>query len=209
MASSDPAALKRELLTPAGGLPVVLWCLGAVGMLWADVDWHARFAGLGSFHKLLMIPLLLAQFRRSERGGYVIACFFASSTIVLIVSFVLVFAHMATRPDKLIGIPVHDDIFQNTEFLVCAFGALGVAFDRVHKRRWAAALSLFAIAALFLVNLAIVVFSRIALVVTPILVMLLGWRLLRWKGILCACTAALLVAVLALARLIRFPAASR
>ena len=95
LASSDPAALKRELLTPAGGLPVLLWCLGAVGMLWADVDWHARFAGLGSFHKLLMIPLLLAQFRRSERGGYVIVCFFASSTIVLIVSFVLVFAHMA------------------------------------------------------------------------------------------------------------------
>jgi hypothetical protein len=178
-------------------LPVVLWCLGAVGMLWADVDWHARFAGLGSFHKLLMIPLLLAQFRRSERGGWVIACFFASSIIVLIVSFVLVFGHMATRPDKLIGIPVHDDIFQNAEFLVCAFGALGVAFAGVRKRHWAAALSLFAIAALFLVNLAIVAFSRIALVVTPILVLLLGWRLLRWKGILCACTAALLVAALA------------
>jgi O-antigen ligase len=137
LASSDPVALKRELLTPAGGLPVLLWCLGATGMLWADVDWHARFAGLGSFHKLLMIPLLLAQFRRSERGGYVIACFFASSIIVLIVSFLLVFAHMAMRPDKLIGIPVHDDIFQNTEFLTRAFGALGFAFDRVRKRHWA------------------------------------------------------------------------
>jgi hypothetical protein len=43
-------AVRRELVVPAGGLPVVLWCLGVLGMAWADVDWHARFAGLESFH---------------------------------------------------------------------------------------------------------------------------------------------------------------
>jgi O-antigen ligase len=197
LATLDPVAIKRELLTAAGALPVLLWCLGAVGMLWADVSWVERFQGLGSFNRLLMIPLLLAQFRRSERGGYVVLGFFLSSTIVLIVSYVLVFAHMATRPDKLIGIPVHDDIFQNTEFLACSFGVLGVAFNQVRTRHWAVALSLFAIAALFLINITIVIFSRIALVIAPILVLLLGWRLFRWKGVLGACAAAILIGVIA------------
>jgi len=193
LAALDPASIKRELSTAAGALPVLLWCLAAVGMLWADVSWIERFQGLGSFNRLLMIPLLLAQFRRSEHGKYVILAFFISATIVLFVSFILVLAHMATRPDKLIGIPVHDDIFQNTEFLACSFGVLGIACDGIRRRHWAATLSLFAIAALFLVNMSVVIFSRIALVVVPILIMLLGWRLFRWKGVLGACVAAALV----------------
>jgi O-antigen ligase len=197
LAALDPASIKREVSTAAGALPVLLWCLGAVGMLWADVSWVGRFQGLDSFTRLLMIPLLLAQFRRSGRGGYVILGFFTSATIVLIVSFVLVFAHTATRSDKLIGIPVHDDIFQNTEFIVCSFGVLGVACDGIRRRHWAATASLFAIAALFLVNMAVVAFSRIALVVAPVLIMLIGWRLLRWKGVLGACVAAALIGVFA------------
>jgi O-antigen ligase len=77
LATLDPISIKRELLTAAGALPVLLWCLGAVGMLWADVSWIERFQGLGSFNRLLMIPLLLAQFRRSESGGYVVLGFFS------------------------------------------------------------------------------------------------------------------------------------
>jgi O-antigen ligase len=197
LAALDPVAIKRELSTAAGGLPVLLWCLGAAGMLWADVSWIERFQGLGSFNRLLTIPLLLAQFRHSERGKYIILGFFISSTIVLIVSFGLVFTHMTTGADKLIGIPVHDDIFQNTEFIACSFGVLGIACDGLRRRHWAAALSLFAIAALFLVNMTVVIFSRIALGVAPILIMLLGWRLLRGKGVVGACVATVLIGVLA------------
>src|SRR3984885_14370745 len=65
----DIAAIRREILTPAGGLPVLLWFLGAIGMLWADVDWTARFGGLGGVNKIFVIPLLLAQFRSSAHGG--------------------------------------------------------------------------------------------------------------------------------------------
>src|SRR5262245_41168627 len=46
----DPAAVRREVMTPAGGLPVALWLLAVVGMLWADVSSAERFAGLGSYH---------------------------------------------------------------------------------------------------------------------------------------------------------------
>src|SRR5215471_7373352 len=41
--------VKRELATPAGGLPVLLVVLGLVGMLWADVTPYERWKGLDSF----------------------------------------------------------------------------------------------------------------------------------------------------------------
>ena len=56
--------LRREILTPAGGLPVLLVLLGVAGMLWADVTLLERWKGLDSFLKLLAIPLLLVQFRQ-------------------------------------------------------------------------------------------------------------------------------------------------
>ena len=70
------AAIWREVKTLVGGLPVLLWLLGAFGVLWADVSWPDRVGGLGSFHRLLMIPVLLAHFRRSKM---VIGCFMAFS----------------------------------------------------------------------------------------------------------------------------------
>ncbi len=185
LATSDPAALKRELLTPAGGLPVLLWCLGALGMLWADVGWTARFGGLDGFVRLLMIPLLLAQFRRSEHGSWVIYGFLLSVTILLVLSFILVLTPGLTwRGHVVEGVPVHDDIFQGSEFLICGFGALGYAAldDNRHRRR--AATAFLVIGALFLANFAFVVISRISVAVAPVLASLLGWRMYRWKGVL-------------------------
>src|ERR1700704_3657048 len=86
----DAAALRREVMSAAGGLPVLLWVLGAIGMLWADVSWSERLAGLSGFHKLLVIPLLLAQFRRSPHADWVIFGFLASSVVLLVVSWALV-----------------------------------------------------------------------------------------------------------------------
>src|SRR6516162_6026567 len=40
----DAGAVRRELTNPAAYLPVLLWVLAAIGMLWADVSWHDRIA---------------------------------------------------------------------------------------------------------------------------------------------------------------------
>src|SRR5262249_60228212 len=79
----DAAWVRRELLSAAGGLPVLFWAFGAIGMLWADVSWSDRIAGLSGFHKLLFIPLLLAQFRRSGEAKWAILGFLASSIVLL------------------------------------------------------------------------------------------------------------------------------
>ena len=51
----DVATVRRELQSPAGALPVLLWILALVGfgLLWANVSFAERIAGLGGFHKLL------------------------------------------------------------------------------------------------------------------------------------------------------------
>ena len=197
----DRAGLQREVLTPAGGLPVLLWFLGLIGMLWAtDVDWITRFHGLGSFNRLLVIPLLLAQFRRSENGIRVIFGFFASEAVVLALSYFLVLTPALSWHGHLFsdahvtGVPVHDDVYQGSAFLICAFGALGCAICQWQKNRMAA-LGYAAAALLFIGNFAVALVSRVALFSAPFLFLLLGWRLYRWKGIFGACAVAAAIGV--------------
>ena len=183
--SLDANAVKRALTSPAGGFAVALWCLGVIGMAWADVSWHDRFAGLNSFHRLLAVPLLLAQFRRSGNGIWVVGGFFISSIALLIASYVIVFVFgYQWRGSYGVGVPVHDTIFQSSVFLICGFGAIGYAASFGGKRTGLWPIALFTIGALFLVNFAFASTSRIALVIAPLLVLLLGWRLFGWKGAL-------------------------
>jgi O-antigen ligase len=74
----DMEAVKRAVLTPAGDLPVLLWLMAVVGTLWADASLAERLKGLESFHKLLAIPLLLAQFGRSRHAPWVSTGFLTS-----------------------------------------------------------------------------------------------------------------------------------
>jgi O-antigen ligase len=184
----DMAALRREIATAAGGLPVLLWCLGAVGMVWASVDWSARLGGLDGFNRLLAIPLLFAQYRRSTHGYWVIWGFLVSSALVLIASFVIaLFPGLNWRDPAVPGIPAHDDIYQSSAFLICTFALLGFACDEGRKRHWGKTLGLIAIGTAFLVDFAFATFSRAALLVAPVLVALLGWRERRGGGLLAAC----------------------
>ena len=82
--------LRRDILTPAGGLPVLLVLLGVAGMLWADVTLLERWKGLDSFLKLLAIPLLLVQFRQSDRGNWVFAGYLFSCVAFLVVTTIVV-----------------------------------------------------------------------------------------------------------------------
>jgi O-antigen ligase len=188
----NASSVKRELATAAGGFAVLLWCLGVLGMTWSHVSWHDRFAGLDGFHRLLAIPLLLAQFRRSANGIWVVRGFFISSVTVLIASYAIVIV-LGDRLNHSHGVPVHDTIFQGSEFLICGFGALGCAILAWRKGAGRWPIALFATGTLFLINFAFATVSRIALAIAPLLLLLLGWRLFQWKGV----SVAVLLAVIA------------
>jgi O-antigen ligase len=192
----DVTALRRELQTPAGALPVLLWLAGALGMLWASVSWAERIAGLGGFHKLLIIPLLLAQFRRSPRGWYAVAAFLLSCGVVLVASFAgwTLGVGIGGRDP---GYPVRDYIAQSTEFIICIFGLLAFAIDWWRKSQWRPAAAAALLAALFLANILFVATGRTALVVIPVLILLLGYRVWGWKGVLAGCVAASIIAAMA------------
>lgn len=197
----DVAALRRELMTPAGGLPVLLCLLALLGMLWAGADWAQRLDALKGYVKLMIIPLLLVQFRHSDRGWQVVAGYLASVTALLLASWTITIFPALGPPNPIpgmqpiTGIPVRDSIAQSGEFVACAFGLLYLAGElwTAHRRRLAA-LSI-AIAAAMLANIAYVVNSRTSLVVILVLLVMLGTVRLRWKGRL----AAALVAIVAVA----------
>jgi O-antigen ligase len=130
----NAAAIWRELKSPAGGLPVLLWLLGAIGMLWADVSWPERFAGLGSFHRLLTIPLFLAQFRRSGNGQWVLFGFLESAVVLLVASWALALGLMSWQTNHAFGVVVHDVIAQSTIFLICSFALIWLIGDLLVAR---------------------------------------------------------------------------
>jgi O-antigen ligase len=167
-------------------------------MLWADATFAERIAGLGGFHKLLVIPLLLAQFRRSERGVLVLYGFLASCTLLLVVSFVLDAIFRATQynpiPGKMAGLPVRDYIAQSAEFLICAFALLAAAIIRARSGQQMIAAGLALLAALFIVNILYIATGRTALVVIALLLVVLAFREFGWKGIAAACVAGAIIA---------------
>ena len=177
--------IKQELASAPGGLPLLLWCAALVGTLWADVGWRERLEGLDSFHRLLVIPVLLTEFRQSERGFWVLYGFLISAAALLIVSFVLLLTPGLSWRGTHPGIPVHDDIFQGSVSLICAFALFGVAVTALREGCWCLASVLVAAAALFLGNFAVVsLISRSAVPIAFALACLLGWRSFRWAGIL-------------------------
>lgn len=185
------ADLRRERLTAAGGLPVLLWLLAAVGMLWADVPWAERIDGLGGFHRLLAIPLLLAQFRRSQYGPCACYGFLVSAAVLLVLSsfFALfpswAFAHVPifSAHVKAYGVPVKDYIFQSGIFLICAFALIGAACERWRDRGWRIVAVSLGLGACFLANIAFVATSRTTVVVAPVLAIVLGYRYCGWRGV--------------------------
>src|SRR5262245_59664004 len=178
-------SVRREVLSAAGGLPVLLWLLAAIGMLWAGVSWSERVAGLSGFYKLLCVPLLLAQFRRSPRARWAIIGFLVSSVVLLVISWALVVTPGLTWRGKELGVPVKNYIMQSAVFAICAFALIGQAaeFWRTRTRLVPALLLL---AAAFLANIVYVSTARTTLIVVVALLVMFGVRRFGWRGALAA-----------------------
>lgn len=177
-----PADIRAELRTPAGALPVALWALAALSLIWSDASWLDRFEGFSPYHKLLAIPLLLAQFRRSDNVMWVAGAFLAGSVALMAVSWALVLLPALTWRGKIpwpghpamLGVPVKDYISQAGMFTLCAAALLWIIADRRNGRRerWLA----LGLAAAFVGNCLYVVTSRTALIVMPVLFALFAVR---------------------------------
>lgn len=189
---------RNVLRMSAGWLPVLLFALGALGMLWASVPMAERLDGLKSFYKLLFIPLLMIQFQRSDRGQWALIGFLISCIVLLITSwFLALMPGLPWRGKVTEGVPVKDYLAQGAEFTICAFILADVALTkwRQERRRDATVLSLLAL--LFLFNVLTVSFSRTVVVVLPALILLFGLTRFGWRGAVALAGGALVLVAVA------------
>jgi O-antigen ligase len=186
--------LRRELMTLAGGLPVLLFLLGVLGMTWADVTLLERWNGLTGFFKLLVILLLMVQFRRSDNGMRVFIGFLIACVALLIASWIVTIWPDVPKGSRDPGVAVKGYIIQSAEFTVCATGLLYVAVEAAREGRWTMLTALVALALAFLHDIFFIATSRTTLVVIPVLILIYGVRQFGWKGFLDATAAGVVIA---------------
>jgi len=178
------SSFVRSLTHPASFIPIALFGLAIVGMLWADDPWSARIQGLGPVAKLLAIPLLLYHFQRSDRGHWVFFAFLTSCALLAAVSWGTYFF-----PDmpigKAPGAPVKNYIDQTQEFSLCVFALAAVTVFLVEQKRHVMAIACMALLLVFLLNMAFVVLARTAVVYIPLLAVLFAVRYLSRKAVIC------------------------
>jgi hypothetical protein len=145
-------------------------------MAWAEVPIGERLHGLESFMRLIGIPMLFAQFRRSDRGLWVGAAFLASAAALLACSYVMINLPNAMSLGSGYGVPVKDDIAQSGAFTLCAFALFRLALSQWNAQRRGIAVACLMLGVLFIANMIYVVTSRTALVVIPALYVLLAFH---------------------------------
>jgi O-antigen ligase len=169
-------ALRREIQSAPGGLPVLFSIFAVAGMAWAEVPVGDRFHGLESFLRPIAIPVLFVQFRRSDRGLWVGVAFLASAAVVLACSYVMINLPNALSLGNGYGVPVKDDIAQSGIFTLSAFALFYLALTQWSARRRGIAAACLMLGVLFIANMIYVVTSRTALVVIPALYVLLAFH---------------------------------
>jgi O-antigen ligase len=177
------ASFARSLKHPACALPIALFALAALGTLWSDAPWGARIYAISPTAKLLVLPLLLTHFGRSQRGVWVFVAFLASCAALMLLSWAVAFdPHLALKRDAEFGVPVKNYIDQSQEFGLCAVALAYPVIRLLQERKFALAAALVAIAVSFIVNMAFVVVSRTALVSIPVMLVVFALLHLKWRG---------------------------
>jgi len=191
--SIDWNDVRDDYLSPAGGLPVVLVLFGVLGMVWSDVALSERWEGLEPFLKLLVIPLLIVQFRHSDRalwvfGAYVLSCVFLM-VVAAIGPFIPPIDAILQKNDHVL---VKNPATQSGEFVTCIFGLLLVAVDYVERRRWLP-LAVLIIVFGMLAEILYLATGRTALVVAPVLLVLFALTRLTVRAGVVVVAAAVLI----------------
>jgi O-antigen ligase len=201
--SLNLAEVRREIATPAGGLPVLLFAIGLLGMAWSNVGWPERLGGFDSFIKFLLLPLLFVQFRRSGRGIWVMIGYLASCTMLLVVfSISAVWSGVAVTDGQKFGIAL-DEGTQCGAFAICVLVLLFVSIEmfRCGRRLLAAAALVLALG--FLANIYLIVTTStdfllvpfLPLIIIPVLILVLVFKKFGAKAMISLFAAGVAVCV--------------
>jgi O-antigen ligase len=184
--TADWAGLRKEILTPAGGLPLLLCAWALLGILWAaDASWKESFAGFREFHKLLLVPVFLAYFARSSRNLQTVIWFFASCVVLLALSFIVtLWPRIQWWHSMSPGVPFKSYITQSAEFTMSAFFFFCIAADAWKERARKFAVFSFCLGLAFIGNILFIATSRTELIIIAVLIVLFGAHRWGMKGAL-------------------------
>ena len=181
----DWETFVRDLAHPACALPVLLLALAVLGTVWADGPWALRLHGIKPVAKLLLIPFLLYHFQRTQRGSWVLIAFLVSCTLLMILSWIVLFVP-GLKPAYTLsaGVPVKNYIDQNQEFALCAFALALPALIAWRWGKWKLAVGYLALALAFIANMLFVALARTALIYMAVLMVLFASRHLGRRAML-------------------------
>jgi O-antigen ligase len=185
-----------SLKQPAFWLPLALFALVILGMLWSDAAWPERLRGISPAAKLPALPFLLYHFQRSQRGHWVFVAFLLSCTALMLASWSVLYA-----PDwrmthwGVAGVPIKNTIDQSQEFGLCIFALCPVALTLFRQRRHMMAAACAALILAFFASLMFVAIARTALVYMPVLLMLFALKYLGRRAALALFGAAMATAL--------------
>jgi hypothetical protein len=134
------------------------------------------FTGCGPFLSLI------AQFRTSPHGRWVLIGFLISCTALLVLSYLTYFVPSLTwRWSRSDGVPVKDYIAQSGVFVLCAFGLLIAAIEKKKEGRVRLAVALLILAFGFLANVTYIATGRTAVVVIIVLLVWVSFKHSNWR----------------------------
>ena len=193
----DYTRLAAVLRKPQAYLPLALFALILIGVLWSMLPLGSAIKWVGPYAKLLLIPLVMATAFTPKQALQIGYGFLAGCVLMLALSYL--YFLWPTGPwswFKSPGVPFKDNAVQSECFGLCAFG-LSLAASRLWNQveRWRV-IAIAVLAALFFADIFMLYISKTgALTAAALLGLLLlligGWR----RGLLIA------VAVLAIAAL--------
>jgi O-antigen ligase len=195
--------VKREawlstIATPAAAIPVALYALIVIGMLWSPTPF-APGGGVGHYAKLLLIPVAMACAFTPRQGLQIGYGFLAGSLVVLALSFLSFFVHLPPPFHPVSdGVPMKDNAVQSGCFALCAFGlALGgvSAWTGGDRRR---AVAMLILALVFTADVFMIFISKTGVLMTAALVALFVVQAGGWRRSLLIATPIVLIAAIAL-----------
>lgn len=181
----DWRAFGRLLKQPICCLPLGLVGLAAIGTLWSDAAWGARFSAVNPTVKLLVLPVLFYHFERSKRGMWVFIAFLVSCTLLMLMSWIVLIdpslsLKAASEPGGR-GIFVKNYIAQSQEFALSAVALVYPIIGLLRANEPWRALALGTLSLGFAVNMAFVIVSRTAMVTIPIMLAVFAVLHLKWR----------------------------
>jgi O-antigen ligase len=195
--------VKREewlatIMTPAAAIPVGLFVLMVIGMLWSPTPF-APGGGVGHYAKLLLIPIAMACAFTPRQGLQIGYGLLAGCLVILVLSFLSFFVHLPSPfSHAMDGVPVKDNAVQSGCFALCAFAlALGgvSAWVGGNRRR---AVAMLILALVFLADVFMIYISKTGILMTAALVGLFVVQAGGWRRSLLIATPIVLIAAIAL-----------